>query len=255
MKMQKPCVCGTIDMVTVRLLWHTSYRGPSAPHLLRGAVAERFIENPLFHQHAISDEHKGDSLIYHYPMVHYRWFAGAAIIVGFGDGARDLLALPWPSQKFRIGEQTLEVVEAICTLKQHVIQPTLRLTRYRMRAPWLPLNQEVYARYRTMNAAEQALERDRLAVAGVLLALRGLGVEFPHQLYAAFQLHRVQPCRHKGQEFLGFTGDLLANVDLPDGFAIGRAVSHGFGWMGREVLAHPEENSAIVEFIPDKERV
>ena len=82
-----------------------------------------------------------------------------------------------------------------------------------------------------MNPAQQVAERDRLAVAGLLIALRGFGVDFPGRLYAAFELHGARTCHYKGVDLLGFRGRLLANVDLPDGFALGRAVSHGYGWL------------------------
>ena len=49
-------------------------------------------------------------------------------------------------------------------------------------------------------------------------------MEFPGRLYAAFELHRSRPCRYKELDLLGFHGRLLTNVDLPDGFAIGRSV-------------------------------
>jgi hypothetical protein len=85
-----------------------------------------------------------------------------------------------------------------------------------------------------LKGVEEAAERDRLAVAGLLIALRGCGVELAGRLYAAFELRATQPCRYKHVELLGFRGRLLANVDLPDGFALGRAVSHGYGWLCRD---------------------
>jgi hypothetical protein len=226
-------------MATVRLEWRTPYHGPPAPHLLRGALAERFADNPLFHQHIPPDAPGSDRVLYRYPRVHYRWDHGDWLVVGFGEGAQALLALPWPSLSLRLGEQTLEVLEATCTMKRHAVAPTPGLVRYRFRAPWIALNQENYARYRDLSTDEQMAERDRLAVAGLLMALRGLGIEFPERLYAAFHLHHWQTCVYKDQEWIGFNGLLFANVDLPEGFAFGRAVSHGYGWIVRERSPRP----------------
>lgn len=219
-----------VTMATVRLSWREPYAGPPAPHLLRGALAQRFSADPLFHQH------EGDGathLLYRYPQIHYRWERGDGLVVGFGGGAQALLAVPWPSLSLRLGEREVTVLEATATLAQHVVRPTATLRRYRFRAPWLPFNQANYERYRRLDPAAQAEERDRLAVAGLLMAMRGLGITFPERLYAAVVPRRACTCRYKDQEFLGFTGDLLANVDLPDGFALGRAVSHGYGWVSR----------------------
>jgi Cas6b C-terminal domain len=65
------------------------------------------------------------------------------------------------------------------------------------------------------------------------MSLRGHGVNFPGQLYAAVEVTESRPCPYKDVELMGFLGRLLTNVDLPDGFALGRAVSHGYGWVLR----------------------
>ncbi|OIP11591.1 MAG: hypothetical protein AUJ96_02060 [Armatimonadetes bacterium CG2_30_66_41] len=219
---------------SVRLNWTGPYDGPPAPHLLRGAIGARFSDNPLFHQHA-----EGGS-VYRYPRVQYRWDAGSGVIAGFGEGVEALLDLPWPGLTLRLGSREMTVLDVTTELHEHNIQPTDRLRRYHFRSPWLPFNQENYARYRAMSPPEEAAERDRLCVAGILMALRGLQVQFEHRLYAAFHPKAAKPCRYKDQTMLGLLGDMVANVDLPDGLAIGRAVSHGYGWLVRESEGVPQ---------------
>jgi len=109
-------------------------------------------------------------------------------------------------------------------------------------APWLPLNQELYERYRKLSPDAQARERDRLAVAGLLLAMRGFGVEIQDRVFAAFEMLSSRFCPYKGLQFQGFLGRLLTNLDLPDGFALGRAVSHGYGWIERDEDLAPGES-------------
>lgn len=218
----------TVDFLTVRLTWVEDVPMRSAPHLLRGAIAGRFPENPLFHQH------DGERTVYRYPHVQYRWDAEGPIILGIGEGAHFLASVEWAGMQLRIGDQVAVVRDALCTFRRHEIQPSPRLLRYEFVSPWLLLSQDNYQRYRVLSATQQAEERDRLAVAGLLVALRGIGVEFPGRLYAAFELYAARPCRYKEVDLLGCRGRLLANVDLPDGFAIGRAVSHGYGWLRRE---------------------
>ncbi|MEN8221182.1 MAG: CRISPR-associated endonuclease Cas6 [Pseudomonadota bacterium] len=74
-------------------------------------------------------------------------------------------------------------------------------------------------------------ERDRLLVAQLLTAMRGLNVNFGMQLYAAFTHIETIQCRYKNQTMLGIKGDFVSNALLPSGLAIGHAVSHGYGWM------------------------
>ena len=76
-----------------------------------------------------------------------------------------------------------------------------------------------------------------MAVAGLLMGLRGLGVNVGIRLYACFEMRCSQRCQYKELSLAGFRGTLLANLDLPDGMAIGRAVSHGYGWLARELNA------------------
>jgi Cas6b C-terminal domain/Cas6b N-terminal domain len=216
-----------VDFVTVRLNWCETGSVHPAPHLLRGAVAQRFPGNSLFHQH------EGERVVYRYPQVQYRWDRHGPMMVGLGEGARFLAGVEWSGLELRVGDQYLTIRDAVCDFRRHVVGPSPRLLRYHFVSPWLPLSQENYQRYRSLNATERIAERDRLAVAGILIGLRGFGVDFPGRLYAAFEQQHSHPCHYKGIELCGFRGELLANVDVPDGFAIGRAVSHGYGWLCR----------------------
>jgi Cas6b C-terminal domain/Cas6b N-terminal domain len=218
----------SVDIVIVRLSWVEDDPGPPAPHLLRGALGECFRDNPLFHQHTES------GTVYRYPLVQYRWDHRGPLILGLGDGAQALVRSEWPGMELQIGGRVLHVRDAFCDFRRHSIALTDRLVRYQFAAPWLPLNQENYERYRKLSLGDQVRERDRLAVAGLLLALRGFGVEIQGRLFAGFEMSTCRPCVYKGVQLAGFRGRLLTNLDLPDGFALGRAVSHGYGWIERE---------------------
>jgi hypothetical protein len=223
-----------VDLVTVRLTWVETLELSPAPHLLRGAVAARFPENPLFHQH------EGGRVVYRYPLIQYRWDREGPLLMGLGEGARFLSRVDWAGMELRLGDRLLTVRDAVCTFRRASIQPAPSLLRYRLVTPWLPFSQESFERYRQLSLAEQAADRDRLAVAGVLLALRGWRVDFPGRLYAAFELRAARSCRYKDVRLLGFEGTLLANVDVPDGFSFGRAVSRGYGWLCRDSATVPE---------------
>jgi hypothetical protein len=217
-----------VDLLTVRLTWVEQIPTRPAAHLLRGAVAALFPGNPLLHQH------DGGKVIYRHPLVQYRWDRDGPTLFAIGHAARFLAGIDWVGRHLRIGEQCVTIRDAVCAFRRHTIRPAERLLRYRFMAPWLPFNQENHRRYQSLPFAGREAERDRLAVAGLLIALRGCGVDFPGRLYAAFECRAAQPCRYKGVALVGFRGRLLANVDLPDGFALGRAVSHGYGWLCRE---------------------
>lgn len=216
-----------IPVACLRLRFAGGATGSSQPHLLRGALANLFPDEPLLHQHA------KDGLIYRYPLVQYRWRNGDGVLVGFHEGARLLARLPLLDQPLRLGPVTTNISEVEIRFETQEVGVAERLVRYYFASPWLPFNQENYEIYRSMNLNQQANERDRIAVGNLLTALRGLKIEFPGRLYAAVQVNRGIPCKYKDQTFVGFFGTLITNADFPDDMAIGRAVSHGYGWLKR----------------------
>lgn len=214
-----------VDVVTVRLVLSGRERPRPAPYLLRGAIAGLFPECSLMHQH------EGDRLVYRYPRVQYRWDEEGPMLVGLHEGARFLSSVDWTGLELRLGDRTATVTEAQCSFRRHEVRMSETLRRYAFIAPWIPLSQENHARYQTLPLEGRMTELDRLAVAGLLLALRAIGFEVPGRLYAAFESQRVVECPYKDVQMTGFLGHLLCNVELPEGLAMGRAISHGYGWV------------------------
>ena len=212
-------------LTNVQLSWKEPLHGPPKPHLLRGAIAENFPEEPLFHQH------NKEGFIYRYPLIQYRWQKDDGIIVGFNEGAKLLARVPFLDLSLRLGTDAVVVADAQIECLKASASIADRLRRYRFVTPWLPFNQETYHAYHVMDTASKNLELDRLAVANILMMLRGLNIEFPTRLYAAIEVKKKVWCQYKDQKLLGILGLLITNIDLPDNVAIGKAVSHGFGWL------------------------
>ena len=219
----------SIPFAEVELRWDRDLNGgpQGRTKQLRGALANAFRGDDLFHQH---DLLTGKAL-YRYPRVQYRWRHGRGLVVGWGEAADRLLALPWLELNLLLGEDAVVVADAALTLTQGRFGVGERLGHYRLATPVLLLNQENYRRYHTMNEAEQRSERERLLVANLLIAMRGLDVTFPERLYATLADLKPCPCHYKGEKLLGLTGEVATNAALPDGFSFGHAVSHGFGWL------------------------
>lgn len=218
-----------IPCAQVELRWDRELNGQAElrARQLRGALAQAFTEDDLFHQH---DPVTGKPL-YRYPLVQYRWQQGCGLVVGWGEAAGRLLGLPWLDLELRLGEEGVMVDEAALTLQQGPFGVSERLLHYQFVTPVMLFNAENYRRYLGMDAAGQRAERDRLLVSGLLMALRGLDVKFPDRLYATFSQIKIKPCHYKGQDLLGITGEFVCNAVIPDGLALGHAVSHGFGWV------------------------
>ena len=142
-----------------------------------------------------------------------------------------LLALPWLDLTLQLGEESVAVGDAALTLRCEPFGISEQLLHYRLVTPVLLLKSENYRRYQGLDERGQRAERDRLLVSNLLTAMRGLDIHFPVQLYAAFTRSRLRPCHYKGQELIGIDGEMACNAVLPEGLAIGHAVSHGFGWL------------------------
>jgi len=209
----------------IRLKWPHAIEGPPRAHQLRGAISSSFPQEPIFHQH------EGDKFVYRYPLVQYRWERTAGIVVGINEGAERIVKMPWLDLSLQLAEHKLVVADAEIYYKKAPFGVSDKLECYSFLSPWVPFNQENYPKYQKLPPEEQRQERDRMLVAQLLSSLRGLKIDFPGRLYAAFELNRVVVAPYKDQALTGFLGHFFTNVILPDHFAIGRSVSHGYGWL------------------------
>jgi hypothetical protein len=218
-----------ISYASVELRWYEPLAGAASTRArqLRGAIAQAFPDDDRFHQH----DAEGKQL-YRYPPIQYRWKAGYDVVAGWISGAETLLNVPWLDLPLTLGKEQVLVYDAIMSTQYAQFGISKHLLHYRLVSPLLLLNQENYNKYKKLSSAiTQEYERDRLLVAQLLTAMRGLNVNFGMQLYAAFTHIETIQCRYKNQTMLGIKGDFVSNALLPSGLAIGHAVSHGYGWI------------------------
>jgi hypothetical protein len=195
----------------------------------RGAVASIFRAETAFHGH------DGDRTVARYPEVHYRWVAGAPMLFAMGSAAHLAMAHPWAGATVRIGEQERRVVQVDWSVTAAQRALSRKLVRYELGAPWLALNQENHARYRTLRDSARRAELDRILVGNLLAMSKGFGWFYANDetVYAAFEPAREVRCEVKEVSLIGFEGSFVSNLDLPDDLALGRSVSLGFGWFRR----------------------
>jgi len=228
-----------IKQAIIRLKWsainHLQKSFPNPP-MLRKAVAKNFPENNLFHQHD-----KNGKLMYRYPRIHYRWdspkrkyennYIGDGIIAAFNEGVDAVAKLFTSDVDIEIEESGLQTSEITYELRKCELLLTDELHEYFFRSPWLPLNREKYQHFHTKPQHIQQKELNRISRGNILTAARDLGIEFDNTVYTLFQEKKRVACPYKDIKLQGFTGKLITNIDLPDDFAIGAKVSHGYGWI------------------------
>lgn len=199
----------------------------------RGAVGDLFRDDTAFHGH------EGERTVTRDPTVHYRWIDDAPALFVVGEAAQRAMAHPWPGSTVRIGEHTRRVAQVDWSVTSLQRSLARRLVRYELGAPWIALNQSNHARFRDLDRATRRSELDRILVGNLLTMSQAFGWFYgpDETVYAAFEPTRDVPCVVKGTTLLGFEGSFVTNLELPDHLAIGRSVSHGFGWFRRRVTA------------------
>jgi len=227
-----------IKQAIIRLKWLKSSQHNKImpnPSMLRSAVARLYPENDLFHQH-----NRDGKFVYRYPQIHYRWDnpkeksvrnIGDGVIVAFDKGVEALANLFASDIIIKINELGIESYEITCELRKCNLQISDELHEYFFRSPWLPLNSNKYEKFLNKTLEEQQKELNRIARGNILTAAKDLGIKFESTVYTLFQTKKKVTCQYKDIQLQGFTGKLISNVELPEDFAIGAKVSHGFGWI------------------------
>jgi len=220
-------ILGKRAMTRVELVFDDSIKGPrqALAAQLRGGILNAF-EDSEFHQHDADG-----AFIYRYPRIQYQWRNNNGLILGWMESAETLLRLPWLDLSLHINSAEVQATDVFLNPATAEFGISERLFHYRLAAPVLLFNQKNYANYKSMKFVDKLYEEDRLLQAQILTALRGLNVDFTERLYATFTEKKTVTCLYKGQQLTGILGRFAVNAVLPDDFAIGHAVSHGFGWI------------------------
>jgi hypothetical protein len=183
----------------------------------RGYVAGMFRQYPLLHHHF------DDGLRYAYPLVQYKMLSEAAVIIALG-GLAPL-----------IGEVFLKIEsnEKSIATSQAQTAVTSEMYTYRFSTPYLGLNQENYAQYRSMSALQRKALVERVLVGNILSFWKGIGHYEEQRVFVTAELRETRAVL-KDVQMQAFTGNFVSNALLPCGVGLGKSVARGFGAIERE---------------------
>jgi len=206
-------------------------------HKLRGYFGELFKEHsPLLHNHLESDvpaEADGAVAVkfrYAYPLVQYKVLDHVPTLVGLGEGATLLTQLFLQMREVQIENEIFPVLSKHIRHEQAPIGLANDLIEYRFDTLWMALNQDNYRDYRRYAEADQQAQLKRVLTSQLLALFREFGLWLqPHERIMVRLSVQERTTQFKNQTMVAFTGSFLANVVLPDGIGIGKAVSRGFG--------------------------
>lgn len=212
-------------ITTIKMEFPTLQTKQPLAQCLRGAICSIDPGNPLLCQ-----KDKEGSFLFRYPRIHYRWKTPhTGILVGFLDGAEYLLNLPLAGKTLMLGTEQVPVTCAQIMTSPLVFSESDTLRRYQLNSPWLPFSQQAYARFNCQRQDQRQETLDRLARNHIVSAMRDLELPPTWHIQAAMDVSQMRFVKYKDINVWGVWGSLLCNVNLPQGFALGRKLSYGYG--------------------------
>lgn len=206
----------------------------------RGAFNElaQQCNNDIFHNHfndlkEIGKDTKKQGGGYHYrhPLIQYRIHKRKAAILAINEGIdamHEVLAnhdwtLRWKNQPRSIKVADLKIEEATFELLSKPVP-------YRIRR-WIALNQVNYEKWQKCNGLiQKAALLERILAAQLLALFSAFDWRVPARLEVQIQeINDTYPVKTHQVAMMGFDVSFTANVKIPEGFAIGRSVSIGYG--------------------------
>ena len=192
----------------------------------RGTIISKVpAEVTLFHNHIDA------GFRYRYPLIQYKRIGGKAAIVCIGEGT-DAIGNFFANADFdlQIGTRTEHYEVEKVDAQRVIIQPWQTEFRYTLRK-WLPLNQENYAQYQTLEGvAAKALFLQKILVGNILSMCTGLGIHLEEKISCEVtSLSDMRIYKYKGVRMAGFDIEFKTNISLPDYIGLGKGVSLGFG--------------------------
>ena len=194
----------------------------------RGAINELAgLDKDLFHNHRESN-----LLHYRYPLIQYRIKDKKAAIWALQEGVDPLRSVLLSSGGTFImnnKKQALKIMRL--EERDYILRFTSKPKQYKL-FNWLALNHENYIKWLDcvdMKARVELLEK---ILSNHLMAfVMSIDWKLPERLEVSLQfIQQVKQVKCHNVSMLSFNVAYTTNVVLPPDIAIGKAVSHGFGW-------------------------
>lgn len=211
----------------------------------RGAFIEMAgWEDELFHNHANSQA--GNGYHYRYPLVQYRMQKGKAAIFAINEGvvavqkvlAQNDWVLNWQKEKVDLQIEDLR-------MNEHYLRTTTDLKKYKL-FKWLALNQQNFEKWQACDGLKERVDLLEQILGSNLVSLcKGLNWRPDVRIEVKIEeIRNSRPIKLHSTSLLAFDIIYKTNVLLPAGIAIGKGVSHGFGWQvpHRKRIVTPSKN-------------
>ncbi len=199
----------------------------------RGAIIDLAgRENPYFHNH------EANGLRYGYPLVQYKVIDRHVCLVGIAEAAMAVMELvgKFPAS-LKIGQKEMEFHVEDCTLTPYFPKIEESPKLYRLSC-YIGLTDENFKKYHSMLALTDKVNFLEQVITGNILSfLKGIGYHAAEKIECAItQLKEPVEQSYKHVKFDTFDLMFVSNMVLPDGIALGKSGSVGFGTLSRREL-------------------
>lgn len=211
---------------------------PSDTEAWRGAFIQvAGMDEDLIHNHSIDG---GD--LNRYPLVQYRSSRGLATIVAWGEGVASMERLmpAYMGKPVDINGMAANLLPSKLLTGDFELSASAeaRLRFYSLRN-WIPLNSATYQQWAAADPAGQKDMLEKLLATQIITFAKAMGVRLPK--FRALLLEVGEPHKRMvhGNPLLAFNAKFTADLDLPQGMAIGRAVALGYGTISAKLHTAP----------------
>ncbi len=188
--------------------------------------------------------HEDGGLRYGYPMVQYKVIDHHVCMVGIAEAAMPVMLLAglFP-QTLKIGKKDVEFHVEDCRLTPYVPEMEITPKLYHLR-DYLALTDENFKKYHSMLALTDKINLlEQIITGNILSFLKGIGYHAEERIECAITQMRELPGKHyKNVKFDAFDLQFVSNMELPDGIALGKSGSVGFGTLSRCELPEKFKN-------------
>jgi len=184
----------------------------------RGFLGNKFKSDVTFHNHLDNSK-----LNYQMPLIQYKIIDSKLSIIGINEGGEILRKNILTVTSLKIGERNINDFEIKVKVKKEKLIVDDELHTYSFSSPWLPLNQNNINKY-----YENKSNLNHILQNHILTNFKGLNIEADKQIIVK-GFFKETSVIYKNQKLIGFTGDFMTNVLLPENLGLGKARALGFG--------------------------
>ena len=185
---------------------------------LRGYFLKLHRENSLFHNHE-----KDSTSIYRMPLIQYKVVKNQLCVVGLSKASRMIIEEFLKLKTLNINGKEIKIQSAQLQYYEEEMFVDTQLHEYKFRSMWLPITQRNYHGYKN-----GTLNLNKVLQNNILTNFKGFNIQAENRIMVSGKFREAQLVL-KNKKMIGFYGEFVSNVVLPELIGIGQHRSIGYG--------------------------